>query len=41
VLHRLAGEGAVPRADQLEAIAAVIAPKARLTVLPIVIHQRP
>ena len=33
VLHRLAGEGAMPRADQLEAVAAVIAPRARVLVV--------
>ena len=33
VLRRLAGEGAVPRDDQLEAVAAVIAPKARVLVV--------
>ena len=33
VLHRLAGEGAAPRSDQLEAVAAVIAPAARVLVV--------
>lgn len=33
VLHRLADEGGVPRDDQLEAVAAVIAPKARVVVV--------
>ena len=33
VLHRLAGEGAMPRADQLEAVATVIAPRARVLVV--------
>ena len=33
VLHRLAGEGAVPRADQVEAVHAIIQPAARVLVV--------
>ena len=33
VLHRLAGPDAVPRADQIEAVAAVLAPAARVLVV--------
>ena len=33
VLHRLAGDGAVPRADQVEAVAAIVQPAARVLVV--------